>query len=266
MPNAIITTTNYAGNGTQAGFLNAISSAMLIAGFSLLDSYVSSGNENRVWNFLDTTNGNATFDNLILEAGFTAATTIRVRGFSSFDTATDTGSNVSTETPTATIGLTNSFNIYSVAHPELRGVFVFAGGSTILSIFYLRPNPGLLINSASVNGWWNRNSAPLAFIPRVNFSNFTSLQTISSLRPGSVGTTCSITAIAATNPASANFNTRFQYPATIDTGSLQSSLAMSCDFCVAPASGMAFGDTLNNQFTFIEGLNTSQSRLFIKTT
>lgn len=270
MPNAVITPTNYAGNGTQAGFLNAISTAMLSAGFNLLDSYTLSGNENRVWNYQDTTNGNATFDNLILEAGFTAAASIRVRGFSGFDTATDTGANVSSAAPAASITLSNTFTLYSVNHPEVRGVFIFSGIFPIFSVFYIRPDPALTIGGQQPNAWWNRNSAPLAFIPRVaTWGEFGAasnlLQTISALRPGSVASSGGITSITHTTGASGNLGTRFTYPATIITNANEAGLILSSDCLLAPANGMFFGDTINNQYTFIESATGTSARLFIKT-
>ncbi|MFM5945762.1 MAG: hypothetical protein ACKO9G_20765, partial [Dolichospermum sp.] len=70
MPNAVISIASIQGNGSQETILNAINSAMITAGFSLLKSYTVGATQNyRVWNF--NTSGTQTYANLIIEFGFT---------------------------------------------------------------------------------------------------------------------------------------------------------------------------------------------------
>jgi hypothetical protein len=67
MPNAVFSTSGFLGDGTQLTFINNLNSAMLTAGFTLLDSYTNTGLY-RVWNF--NTGGTQTYKDLILEFGF----------------------------------------------------------------------------------------------------------------------------------------------------------------------------------------------------
>ncbi|MFM6203479.1 MAG: hypothetical protein ACKPE1_30855, partial [Dolichospermum sp.] len=76
MPNAVISIASIQGNGSQETILNAISSAMITAGFSLLKSYTAGDGNFRVWNF--NTGGTQTYANLIVEFGFTFNNTANV--------------------------------------------------------------------------------------------------------------------------------------------------------------------------------------------
>ena len=123
MPNAVFSASSFLGDGTQLTFINNLNSAMLTAGFTLLDSYTNTGLY-RVWNF--NTGGTQTYKDLILEFGFNNTSTGNIfRGYSTWDTSTKTGSNASFSYNANISSLSSSFNFYTVSHPEIRGVFIY---------------------------------------------------------------------------------------------------------------------------------------------
>ncbi|MFM6605810.1 MAG: hypothetical protein ACKPHQ_13635 [Dolichospermum sp.] len=252
MPNAIISTASFQGNGNQENILNAISSAMITAGFSLLKSYTVGNGNFRVWNF---NSGTQTYANLIIEFGFTNnSTSVSFKGYSNFNTDTNTGSNPSAYTNTGSgFNLSDSYVFWICKHPEIRGVYIFGQGTVKMFLGYLRPDPTI-----SVNNWWNQNHAPYSYIPRNNATDFiqripgailTTLQPISSLAQGNTGyVNLAITEIIS---QSGNSNTpaRFRalYPATMSahlpaTGLVEFVHIFSPDVMVAGIHGMYLGD------------------------
>ncbi|MFM6272312.1 MAG: hypothetical protein ACKPFA_38390, partial [Dolichospermum sp.] len=163
MPNAVISIASIQGNGSQETILNAINSAMITAGFSLLKSYTAGNGNFRVWNF--NTGGTQTYANLIVEFGFTNnSTAVSFKGYSNFNTDTNTGSNPSAYTNTGPgFNLSDPYVFWICKHPEIRGVYIFGQGTVKMFLGYLRPDPTI-----SVNNWWNQNHAPYAYIPRNN--------------------------------------------------------------------------------------------------
>ncbi|MFM6248006.1 MAG: hypothetical protein ACKPEQ_02460, partial [Dolichospermum sp.] len=151
---AVISIASIQGNGSQETILNAINSAMITAGFSLLKSYTAENGNFRVWNF--NTSGTQTYANLIIEFGFTnTSTSVSFKGYSNFNTDTNTGSNPSANTNTSTaFGLSDSYVFWICKHPEIRGVYIFGQGTVKMFLGYLRPDPTI-----SVNNWWNQNHA-----------------------------------------------------------------------------------------------------------
>ncbi|MFM6249762.1 MAG: hypothetical protein ACKPEQ_11565, partial [Dolichospermum sp.] len=139
MPNAVISIASIQGNGSQETILNAISSAMITAGFSLLKSYTVGNGNFRVWNF--NTGGTQTYANLIIEFGFTSnSTAVSFKGYSDFNIDTNAGSNPSANTNTSTaFGLSDSYIFRICNHPEIRGVYIFGQGTVRMFLGYFRP-------------------------------------------------------------------------------------------------------------------------------
>ncbi|MFM6806685.1 MAG: hypothetical protein ACKPJ9_02540 [Dolichospermum sp.] len=253
MPNAVISIASIQGNGSQETILNAINSAMITAGFSLLKSYTAGNGNFRVWNF--NTGGTQTYANLIVEFGFTNnSTAVSFKGYSNFNTDTNTGSNPSAYTNTGPgFNLSDSYVFWICKHPEIRGVYIFGQGTVKMFLGYLRPDPTI-----SVNNWWNQNHAPYAYIPRNNATDFIqrltgnilfTLQPISSLAQGNTGyVNLAMTEIIS---LSGNSNTpaRFRalYPATmsaqiVNPGLVEFVHIFSPDVMVAGIYGMYLGD------------------------
>ena len=280
MPNAIISTASFQGNGSQESILNAISSAMITAGFTLLKSYTVETTGNfRVWNF--NTGGTQTFANLIIEFGFTnASSSVSFKGYSSFDAETNTGSNPSINTNDSNaFGLSDSYIFQICNHPEVRGVFISANGGIRMFLGYFRPDPTI-----SSNNWWNQNNAPYAYIPRNNAIDFpqriaiillATLQPISSLAGGNTASVnLGITEIVS---QSGNSNTpgrlRALYPATMSahmpgTGLVEFAHMFSPDVVQGGVSGMSIGDYCSvgaNQYAVWNGNTANNAKLLIKT-
>ncbi|MFM6671337.1 MAG: hypothetical protein ACKPJO_14605 [Dolichospermum sp.] len=250
MPNAIISTASFQGNGNQENILNAISSAMITAGFSLLKSYTAGNGNFRVWNF---NSGTQTYANLIIEFGFTNnSTAVSFKGYSDFNIDTNTGSNPSANTNTSAFGLSDSYIFRICNHPEIRGVYIFGQGTVRMFLGYFRPDPTI-----SSNNWWNQNNAPYAYIPRNNAtdfsqrtlgSTFATLQPISSLTQGNTGyVSLGMTEIVSRD-GNSNTTARLRplYPATMSavvTGALvEFAHIFSPDVMVAGIHGMYLGD------------------------
>ena len=271
MPNAVFSASSFLGDGTQLTFINNLNSAMLTAGFTLLDSYTNTGLY-RVWNF--NTGGTQTYKDLILEFGFNNTSTGNIfRGYSTWDTSTKTGSNASFSYNANISSLSSSFNFYTVSHPEVRGVFIYEANSPRLFVGYLRPDPSL-----PGNAWFSQNAAPLGFIlvpgnSPLDFSRSSqqgALQSISSLRPhvnlGSVGLT-------PVNVVTGNYvtgNTRAMFPANIVTTSGELVLFFSSDLVLGGASGLTLLDysmvgATKYSFFSATAAGENVAKLFIKT-
>jgi len=176
----------FAGDGTQLTFLQNLSSAMSTAGFSV---YLTSGASPTLsYSWVFNTQSAYTYENLYIQAAFTAASTFTCTGFSGFSGSN--GQNASTTVPSTTLTLTSNFNLFSINHPEMRGVILFQNGVNLAFIGYLRP----LITPS----YWNENSYPWGFIPRSmnpwasNWNAVSSgglMQPITSLRPNNISAT-----------------------------------------------------------------------------
>ena len=180
MPNAVITLTSFTAAGTQLSIMTQLNTAMLAAGFTLLDSFITAGNEQRVYEF-DADPTDILYGKMIIHIGFNATTTIRVRGYSSYNPALDTGFNESTTTTTSNISLTGSYSLYICNHPEVRGV-IMQEGSTFRKFFgYMRPS----VKPSS----WGDNCFGFIDSSTSAYTSIT-LQPISSLRPNSISASC----------------------------------------------------------------------------
>ncbi|MFM6145155.1 MAG: hypothetical protein ACKPDM_05735, partial [Dolichospermum sp.] len=277
-PNAIISTASFQGNGNQENILNAISSAMITAGFSLLKSYTAGNGNFRVWNF---NSGTQTYANLIIEFGFTNnSTAVSFKGYSDFNIDTNTGSNPSANTNTSAFGLSDSYIFRICNHPEIRGVYIFGQGTVRMFLGYFRPDP-----TVSSNNWWNQNNAPYAYIPRSNATDFSqrffgsafaTLQPISSLTQGNTASVnLGMTEIGS---HSGNSNTpgrlRALYPATMSafipgTNLIEFAHIFSPDVVQGGVSGMALGDYCTvgaNQYAVWSADTSNNAKLLIRTT
>ncbi|MFM6269228.1 MAG: hypothetical protein ACKPFA_22425, partial [Dolichospermum sp.] len=275
---AIISTASFQGNGNQENILNAISSAMITAGFSLLKSYTAGNGNFRVWNF---NSGTQTYANLIIEFGFTNnSTAVSFKGYSDFNIDTNTGSNPSANTNTSAFGLSDSYIFRICNHPEIRGVYIFGQGTVRMFLGYFRPDP-----TVSSNNWWNQNNAPYAYIPRNNATDFiqrinfnipATLQPISSLTQGNTASvSLGITEIVS---QSGNSNTpgrlRALYPATMSafipgTNLIEFAHIFSPDVVQGGVSGMALGDYCTvgaNQYAVWSVDTSNNAKLLIRTT
>lgn len=135
MTNAIITTATSA-TGSQTAFLGSLTTAMATAGFALLDSYDVSGNQARVYSYV--ADAAKTYGTLIIETVFTSATSMVIRGYATWDTATNTGTGVSTNTAkTIDPAVVHGFHI--CIHPEIRGVNIITSGTPRGFVGYFRP-------------------------------------------------------------------------------------------------------------------------------
>ncbi|MBO1049352.1 MAG: hypothetical protein HEQ10_17175 [Dolichospermum sp. DEX182a] len=278
MPNAIISTASFQGNGSQENILNAINSAMLTAGFTLLKSYTVGGLNFRVWNF--NTGGTQTYANLFLEFGFTNNNSaVSFKGYSAFNSETNTGSNPSGSTNNSNaFGLSDSYIFQICSHPEIRGVFISVGGVIRMFLGYFRPDPTI-----SSNNWWNQNNAPYAYIPkdnaidfpqRLHFGVLATLQPISSLAQGNTASVnLGITEIIS---QSGNSNTpgrlRALYPATMSahmpTGLIEFAHMFSPDVVQGGVNGMYPGDYCSveaDQYAVWNGNTINNTKLLIKT-
>lgn len=247
MPNATISTINYPGNGTQASFLNAISSAMVTAGFAEIKSYNNAGNEARVWSFVaDETK---VYGSLILEVAFTAALTIRIRGYSNFDTASATpataGLNPNAIAVTKNItSLSSNFIFWICNHPECRGLILVEGITNRAFIGYFRPN---------TFEDWNENSFPRAFIERGTTSLWDTgvLQCISGLVPaGTTNTSLKLNAVENTQPHPRSGRRKqsvAEISATNGAGGRFIEAEFSANVTAAPSASMAVLDKFQVQ-------------------
>lgn len=255
MPNAVITTQTFVGDGSQLSLINAISTAMTTAGFSLLDSFINVG-EYRVWNFLDGST------NLILELGFTNTTTsCTFKGYSAFDTTTNTGSNPSTTSVDNIFSLSATYTFHICNHPEYRGIMLYEGVSAKIFIGYVRPKPTLAANT-----YWNDAVFPLAWIIRSASTDLTDsscLQPISSVQPSGISTTNSLTVIACPNGNYLNSNSAVIHPCTIVSSSADI-LVFTSDIGLAGASAYSLGDTINGDYQFFSSSRSSECKVFIR--
>ena len=278
MPNAIISIQSFQGNGSQENILNAINSAMIAAGFTLLKSYTAGTGNFRVWNF--NTGGTQTYANLIIEFGFTnASSNVSFKGYSNFNTETNTGSNPSINTNLSnSFGLSDTYIFQICKHPEVRGVFISGNGGIRMFLGYFRPDPTI-----SSNNWWNQNNAPYAYIPKDNYIDFiqripsgivATLQPISSLAEGNTASVnLAITEIVS---QSGNSNTpgrlRALYSATISahmpgTGLIEFGHMFSPDIQQGGVSGMSIGDYCSvgpDKYAVWNGNTSNNAKLLIK--
>jgi hypothetical protein len=266
MPNAVINVSSFLGDGTQGFFLAQINAAMVVAGFTLLDSYTAGGGY-RVWNF--PTGGGFTYSTLCLEFGFSNATnSCGIRGYSNWSTSTKTGANPSAVATSGITSLSAAYTLYSINHPEVRGVFCFEGITPRFFIGYFRPDPSLPANS-----WYNENQSPLAYI--VTSSNSTDfsvnngvLQSISSLRALSGLTNVGFTQTTSTSGNTSTGNTRVLFPATITTNNNETIHVFSPDVALCGASGLTILDYFTvddtKRYTFFNGSNASTAKLFVR--
>jgi hypothetical protein len=266
MPNAVINVSSFLGDGTQGFFLAQINTAMHSAGFTLLDSYTAGGGY-RVWNF---NTGNSTYSNLYLEFGFSNTTTsYGIRGYSNWSTSTKTGANPSSVASSTIGSLAAAYTLYSINHPEVRGVFCFEGTIPRFFIGYFRPDPSLPANS-----WYNENQSPLAYI--VSSQGLTdssvnngALQSISSLRSQSGLANVGFTQTVSTSGNFATGNTRVLLPATITTSNNETIHVFSPDVALCGASGLTILDYFTvddtKRYTFFNGVSISTAKLFVRT-
>jgi len=226
MTNAIITTANSM-PGSQAVFLNSLTTAMQSAGFTLLDSYTASGNEARVYSFV--ADAAKTFGTLIIEAAFSAATTMNIRGYRTWDAGANTGTNVSTNAPKA-IDPAVSHGFHICNHPEVRGVNIIVGGIPRAFVGYFRP----------LTPSYDEDLYPFAFIESggsTSWQSSTGLKPISSSHPYGVITLETID-VRMTEPDATRGNKRLLVPAAISrTG--DSIAEFSSDCVLGASNGMS---------------------------
>lgn len=263
MPNAVITSSTFTGDGTQLKIMNELNTAMVALGFTQLDSFLATGNEQRVWEF-DAAPLDTSFGKMIIQGGFSGPTTIQLRGFSSFNTAGNTGAN---ESPTATssvLVLTSSFTLYTCNHPEVRGV-ILQEGTTLRKFFgYLRP--------ISKPPLWG--DAPYGFID-AGGGAYTSetLQPISALRPGSVTTNIRVNGYANNGGQDIAIwgNRPFLTNCLLtDQGSIRPIAFFSNDIITAGNNGMNmlqqyFDPTNNATYTIFDAIGNNTARMAIRT-
>ncbi len=253
MPNAITSNIIFNGDGTQTTFLNEISSAMLVAGFTEIDNHINT-HEKRVWQHTD--NGT----NLILELEFTSASGSASSGYETYDPVSHSGTNQSANL-SINYDLSGSYSLTTYNHPEFRGISILQGTTAKQFLGYLRPK----LNHPA-NTYWDDSVNVLAFIPRTSTIDFTDpscLQLISSNDPPLMSTSNNVTVIQSPNGNPYNLNSRIIFPATIS--SLSSPvLAFSSDLALIPAVGMSQGDTVNGDYYLIPTITNSECKLFVR--
>jgi len=161
MPNAVITTRNFTGDGTQSLFLDRVSTAMQLCGFTQLAQFAYSGsNRAGVWQF--DTNPSATFGKMIVELKFLSSTQVHLGGYSAFNTSTNIGLGYRFHGNWQFgLSLTDSFTIYTCQHPEIRGCALVANAEARLFLGYYRP---------PLPAYWG-DAAPFGFVPTITSSS-----------------------------------------------------------------------------------------------
>ncbi|MGL4377839.1 MAG: hypothetical protein ACRCT1_15475 [Microcoleaceae cyanobacterium] len=144
-----------------SSFLTAFKTSMVDAGFSSspFDQFTLSGDTYLVYQIIN--DANKTLGTVYLQLQFinnTSNNTIQIRhqllsGFS-ISTHTGTATTSSCTSPTFTFG--NSFQFYAINHPEIKGIHLAQGTTTVAPVFVLRPT--------YKDTWWDENISPWAFI------------------------------------------------------------------------------------------------------
>ena len=263
MPNATITSTTFTGDGTQTKFMNEVNTAMIAAGFSQIDSFVATGNEQRVWQF-DADPADTNWGKMIIHGGFSASGTIRVRGYSSYNPAGDIGTNESVTMTTGTISITAAFTLHICSHPEVRGVIIQEGTSYEKFFGYVRP-------SSKPTLW---GEAPYGFIDSGGSAYASNgLQPISLLRPASVSVATSCNGYLDNGIPTVEIwqNRPFLTNCMlVDTTNKKPIAFFSNDVISVPNSGMAilqqfFDPTTNATYTVFDNISATASRMAIRT-
>lgn len=226
---------------------------MLAAGFSLIHSYATAGNETRVWQYV--ADANKTYGKAIIEAQFTSSSNMNIAGYSSYNPATSTGLNKSSLVAKG-ITLNLSGSIDTCNHPECRGILITLSGSNRGFLGYFRP--------AIVPIYWDENNYPCFWIDGITQAwNSANLQSASSLRP-SMAISAGLTKISATVANTDNGNKRAAFPASL-TGNGATLFDFSSDCILAAANGMNNLDTINNEYTLFDGAPNTFARFAIRT-
>lgn len=160
MPIATITTTFLNSNSSVSTFLAAVNTAMLNAGFTLIDSYVSSPNTYRVYN---VSHGSNTYDTSIIEVrvnDLTFPSGLFSLSYSNWNATTNTGTNSSGSFTGFGIDLSFSYEFRAINHPEFRIVSVFGNSNHLGYLGILRPS--------NIPSWIDTNTVVYGFTP---FSN-----------------------------------------------------------------------------------------------
>jgi hypothetical protein len=174
------TSTGYTGDGTQAGFLNAIATEFTSRlNMTLFDSYTAT-HAQRVFSINWGTGKN--FSTNYLRVGFSGATALVEEGATGWNATTHVGTNNGTITNSATIGLSNNFVFNTINHPEIKLIQVYSGTTPLVSLGLVRPS--------TVPSGLNEDTHPYCFIPdstpiAFGFNNYF----ISSLRPSGIAAT-----------------------------------------------------------------------------
>lgn len=258
MPNAILSTQLYAGDGTQTGLINAIETAMLAVGYEKIHSYVLSGNQFIIFRYI--ADATETYGTAFIEVSFGGGSTpLVIRGFAGYDPALSLGNFPNTTTVSKTISsLSSNFTIYRCEHPEIRGISIMEGISLRTFIGYFRPSP--------VPSWWDENVYPCFFMERGTGTVWDTnrLQTISSLKPTIAdNNSVSLTPISAPSKNPQNNNFVSMRTAGMVGGNAEL-FTFSNDCILAGAEGMSMFELWNNNYAFFDGSSASVCRFGVK--
>lgn len=172
MPAATITTNSQSTTVaiTNAQFINFLATQFTTnLGFTLIDT-INGATERRVLSY--TYNGAKTKGTVFLRLSVSGTGTLAYSIFDSWNAATDTGTNQSTEV-SVTYSQSSGVNLVatSYSHPEFRGI-VLTQGSTHNIIGLIRPS--------TVPTWWNEDNALYSFLIRNSSSQATHLELLTT--------------------------------------------------------------------------------------
>lgn len=267
---ATISAVNYLGDGTQSGFLSALSTQMQALGYTEFASFSVSGNQSRVWFY--NMNPAAAKGSIYIQALFISATNLRVFGFSSFNASNNTGSDEAAYGSSVSLNLSASFVFQMCSgSSEVRGLVLQENTANRFFLGYIRP--------ANKQAGWDENLYTFAFFPStfISFSFFSSLRTATSLVPPGH----SVAAFAFTGlPFGESFDPNDNNRGVIAVASISATSTslripvgkFSDEVVAAPSNGMNLfvsrhEVSISERYTLFDG-NTSntQPRLSIRTT
>lgn len=150
MPNAIITKSTLTSGFNQLQLATALKIALNNCGFTSgnpIAEGTSAGNYTVAYShtFNANTKGTAFFDFFVNST----VTAVVFRVFDNYNTTTFTGT--SSGLSQIAINANNSYEFYSVNHPEVRGVSILTVGSSV-------SNLGVLVRPNIIPSWWNENN------------------------------------------------------------------------------------------------------------
>lgn len=195
---ATITTSTLSGTLTTVSIANALRDILITAGYATFDSYLSGTTEHRI---MSLNSSIATKGTVYLQISVNSSGSITYLFHEAWNTTTKVGTNSSNSSSVSIATGTTALNLYSVNHPEFKGVMLEQG--TVQGVIALiRPK-------TTAPSWWNENTNPFVFLSRYN-------TTPSNSRLGST-----------TTPFGSNIDHEYLQNSKLQDGNAQNSSARS---------------------------------------